>query len=101
MPLLKLLAVYILECADGSFYVGVTNNPDRRLSEHENGIDSSSYTYKRRPVKLVHIEYFQSARKAITREKQIKGWTRAKKTALIQGNIEALKELAKCRSENH
>ncbi|WP_239494951.1 GIY-YIG nuclease family protein [Pedobacter yulinensis] len=53
---MKLYFVYILECSDESFYVGLTNNIDRRLSEHQGGLSSSSYTFKRRPVKLVYTK---------------------------------------------
>lgn len=89
-------SVYILECADGSYYVGVTNDLQRRLSEHKSGSNPKSYTAERLPVKLVYSEHFQYIDKAIKREKQLKGWTIKKKKALIENNISLLKELSKC-----
>ncbi|MBI5412887.1 GIY-YIG nuclease family protein [Candidatus Peregrinibacteria bacterium] len=68
--------VYILECSDKSFYTGVCNNIERRYAEHEAGENESCYTSSRLPVKVVYCE-------EIEREKQIKGWSRAKKEALI------------------
>jgi putative endonuclease len=90
----KQLYVYILECSDQSFYVGVTNDVNRRIDEHNEGIDSSSYTYSRRPVKVVYYEMFQHYTSAIEREKQLKGWNRKKKIALINDNINELKRLS-------
>ncbi|WP_115868391.1 GIY-YIG nuclease family protein [Marinoscillum furvescens] len=88
-------AVYILECHNGAYYVGMTNNLERRLSEHHEGLDPKSYTFNRRPVKLVFQEYFQNVNHAIDFEKQIKGWRREKKEALIARNWDLLPELAK------
>ena len=51
--------LYILKCADGSYYTGTTSNPERRVAEHEQGM-IDCYTYKRRPVKIVFIEEFRS-----------------------------------------
>ena len=87
--------VYILLCNDNSYYTGVTNNLDRRLYEYENGLDPGSYTCKRRPVKLVFNEIFDDIKQAIAFEKQIKGWNRAKKKAIINGNWDTLPELSK------
>ena len=89
--------LYILKCADGSYYTGVTNNLERRLSEHENGDDPKSYTYNKRPVKLVFIEEFSDPHVAFAKEKQIKGWSRKKKEALIKGEWEELKRLSKSK----
>ncbi len=83
--------VYILRCADDKFYVGVTNNVERRFTEHQEGHDPGSFTYSRRPVALVLVERYQDVRQAIAREKQLKGWGRAKKEALIAGNETALR----------
>ena len=82
--------VYMLRCADGKYYVGVTNNVERRLAEHQEGNDPSSFTYNRRPVELVHVERFQYIQHALDREKQLKGWGRTKKAALIAGDEQAL-----------
>jgi putative endonuclease len=95
----KYLYVYILECADYSYYVGVTNNVGRRFIEHNAGMHEESFTYKRRPLKLVFCKQFKSPIRAIKYEKQIKGWTRAKKEALIANNTQLLHELAKCKNE--
>jgi putative endonuclease len=98
---LKTLYVYILECADDSFYVGVTNNVGRRFIEHSTGIHEDSYTNSRRPLKLVFCRQFDSPIKAIKYEKQIKGWSRAKKIALINNNTGLLHELEKCNNETN
>ncbi len=91
-------SVYILKCSDGSYYTGVTNDVDRRLYEHQSGYDEKSYTFKRRPVELLFAEHFYDVIRAIAFEKQVKGWSRAKKEALIRGDWEALKELAKSKA---
>ncbi|MBZ9729750.1 GIY-YIG nuclease family protein [Salegentibacter sp. JZCK2] len=87
---MKTYFVYILECSDQSFYTGITNNLDRRLSEHNSGYDKSCYTYSRRPVSLLWRETFTDVNGAIQAEKQIKGWSRRKKLALINGNWDDL-----------
>ena len=86
--------MYILECSDGSFYTGSTINIERRLFEHQSGI-GANYTKKRLPVKVVYLEEYSRIDEAFYREKQIQGWSRKKKMALIQGDFESLKELAK------
>jgi len=69
---MEYMVVYILLCADGSYYVGVTNDIERRLVEHQQGLSKEAYTFKRRPVKLVFHEYFPDPQQAIAFEKQIK-----------------------------
>jgi putative endonuclease len=96
---MKDMYVYILECADDSFYVGVTNNVGRRFIEHTNGLHETSFTFKRRPLKLVYCKHFNSPMEAINFEKQVKGWTRAKKVALISNKLDLLHEYAKCKNE--
>jgi len=96
---LKTLYVYILECSDNSFYIGVTNNVGRRFIEHSTGLHEESYTFNRRPLKLVYCKQFNNPLKAIEFEKQLKGWTKAKKTALINNDLELLHDLAVCRNE--
>jgi putative endonuclease len=81
--------------SDNSYYTVVTNDLDRRLYEHENGIDPRSYTFKRRPVKLVFQERFTEITQAIAFEKQVKDWKRAKKEAIINGEWNLLPELSK------
>ncbi len=80
---MKLYYVYIVECKDKSFYTGITNNLNRRLWEHNSGYYEGSYTYFRRPVVLKWYEQFTDPNHAIMVEKQIKGWSRRKKQALI------------------
>jgi len=64
--------VYILQCADGSYYTGVTNNIEKRIEEHNLGLDSKSYTFSRRPLQLKYTEFYTDVKFAILREKQIK-----------------------------
>ena len=97
---MKNLYVYILECSDNSFYVGVTNDVGRRFIEHITGLHEESYTFSRRPLKLVFCKQFKNPVKAIKYEKQIKGWTRAKKLALINNDLELLHELSECKNES-
>src|SRR5262245_548594 len=89
--------VYILECADGRFYVGSHRGEDLdvRISEHNDGKYPNAWTYTRRPVGLAWADYYDSVIQAITVERQIKGWSRAKKLALIRGEVHLLKGLAK------
>jgi len=87
--------VYILKCSDNSYYTGVTNNLHRRVQEHQEGTNRSSYTYKRRPVQLVFYTEFSNVQKAIEIEKIIKSWSRAKKEALINEEYEKLPGLSK------
>ena len=88
--------VYILECSDGSYYTGSAADISRRLWEHETGALSSAYTYSRRPVKLVwDSEVVERYSDALRFERQIKGWSRAKKEALIRGNYEAVHDVVK------
>ena len=89
--------VYILLCSNNSYYTGVTNNLERRLYEHENGLVPGSYTCKRRPVKLVFHEDFNDIAQAIAFEKQIKGWKRIKKEAIINGNWDLLPAISKMK----
>ena len=88
---------YILECNDSSYYVGVTNDLDRRLQEHNNGEDKSSYTFDKRPVIVKYYEHFVDINQAIAREKQLKGWGRKKKEALFEQDFEKLVELSKSK----
>ena len=90
--------VYILKCADGSYYTGVINNLERRVFEHNAGA-SCSYTKSRRPVKLVFSEVFGNILDAIAAEKQIKGWRRSKKEALINGDWDKIVELSNMRKQ--
>ena len=95
------LYVYIVKCSDGSYYTGVTNDVVKRVAQHNAGLDKRSYTFKRRPVKLVFAHEFQEPIVAIQFEKRIKGWSRIKKEALIQKNWNKLKIYSKCRNKTH
>ena len=87
--------VYILKCADGTFYTGVSSNLTQRLFQHETGYYPDCYTASRRPVELVFYAEFTDINLAIEKEKQIKKWSRAKKLALINDDFDALPNLAK------
>ena len=88
--------MYILQCNDGSYYTGSTNDLDKRLNEHNSGF-GANYTKKRLPVKLIYFEEFQRIDEAFLREKQIQNWSRAKKEALMKGELEKLVELARAK----
>ena len=85
--------MYILECCDGSYYTGSTNNLKLRLEQHQNG-EGANHTKKRLPVKLIYYEEYQRVDEAFYREKQVQGWSRNKKEALINGKPELLPKLA-------
>jgi predicted GIY-YIG superfamily endonuclease len=91
--------LYILKCADGSYYTGSTTNLERRIAEHQSG-EIKGYTSSRLPVELVFSCEFQTENEAFIRERQIKGWSRAKKEALIRGDFDALVRLSKSRSSD-
>ena len=86
--------VYILRCADGSYYAGHTDDIEARLTAHDRGT-IEGYTRKRRPVRLVFAEEVASREEALAREMQIKGWSRAKKEALVKGNWKRLQWLSR------
>lgn len=87
--------VYILQCADGSYYVGV----EVRLEQHQNGYDPKSYTFTRRPIILKYYQRFTLIEQAIEFEKQLKGWSRKKKEALFDGNWEEIKRLSNLKKK--
>ena len=86
--------LYILRCGDGSYYTDHTEEPERRLAAHQSGA-ILGYTYARRPVELVYLQEFASRDEAFQRERQVKGWSRSKKEALIAGDWTSLRELAR------
>ncbi|MDX1753771.1 MAG: GIY-YIG nuclease family protein [Salinimicrobium sediminis] len=92
---MKLYYVYILECADRSYYTGFTSNLEKRILDHNRGYDQDAYTYKRRPVVLKWFEQFTDPNQAILIEKQIKGWSRRKKEAVIEEDWERLIEYSR------
>lgn len=93
--------VYIIECSDGSFYTGLTNDLIRRFTEHCEGRYIACYTFKRRPLQLKYYETIPFVLEAQQREKQLKGWSRAKKVALMNGNLHKLSLLSQCQNLTH
>ena len=89
--------VYILRCADNTFYVGHTDDIRSRERSHNDGF-GSSYTAARRPVQVVYSEAYATLASAVNREHQLKRWSAKKKEALVVGNLALLKGLSKRRS---
>lgn len=85
--------MYILKCSDGSYYTGSTNNLEKRIIEHQSGL-GANYTRKRLPVNLIYYEEYQRIDEAFHREKQIQGWSRKKKEALMNNKNELLSKLS-------
>jgi putative endonuclease len=92
--------LYILECSNGRYYTGSTNNLERRLFQHKDG-EGANFTKKHLPVKLVFSQEFERLDEAYYREKQVQGWSRKKKEALINGEFNKLHDLSKCGNETH
>lgn len=92
--------MYILECFDGSYYTGSTNDLELRLLQHNNG-EGANHTRKKLPVKLIYFEEFDRIDLAFYREKQVQGWSRKKKEALIMGDSNWLNKLSECKNETH
>ncbi|GGW74023.1 putative endonuclease [Winogradskyella epiphytica] len=92
---MKTYYVYILECSDKSYYTGFTSKLEARIRDHQIGTYLDCYTYSRRPVSLVFYAMFTDPNQAISTEKQIKKWSRAKKEALINNEFEKLPNLSK------
>jgi len=86
--------MYILECCDGSYYTGSTKNLEKRVREHQNML-GANHTKKRQPVKLMYFEEFDRIDDAFHREKQVQGWSRKKKQALIESSYKQLPGLSK------
>ena len=99
MAIIKYLYVYILKCNDGTYYTGVTNNIEKRLVQHNEGIDKEFYTFSRRPVQLAYCELFTNYNLAIEWETRIKKWSSKKKEALVNSDWKKLVEESKCRNE--
>ncbi|MDQ3047408.1 MAG: GIY-YIG nuclease family protein [Bacteroidota bacterium] len=94
---MKTMYVYILLYSDDSYYIGVTNNLERRIEQHNEGINPDCYTISRRPLQLVFYEIFNEPTAAILFEKKIKKWSRSKKEALVNSRFESLPDLSKKR----
>jgi putative endonuclease len=92
--------MYILECVDGSYYTGSTTHLRLRLQQHQEGC-GANHTAKRLPVRLVYCQFFERVADAFDREKQVQGWSRKKKEALILGDTNLLHELAECQNDTH
>lgn len=93
--------VYIILCKDGSFYTGLTDDLIKRFEEHVNGMYETCYTFKKRPLVLKYYETIPFLKDAAERELQLKGWSKAKKEALIQGNFHKLQLLSQCNNFSH
>ena len=90
--------MYILLCDDGSYYTGSTTDLELRLEQHFNG-EGANHTRKHKPVKLLYFEEFDRIDEAYYREKQVQGWCRRKKEALINGQYDLLPELSKGKTD--
>lgn len=97
----KTYYVYIILCYDNTYYTGLTDDLIRRFEEHVNGTYESCYTFKRRPLILKYYESIPFLPDAIEREAQIKGWSKAKKLALVEGNFHKLQLLSQCNNLSH
>lgn len=92
--------LYILECADGTLYVGSTRNIELRLEQHHSG-RGSRYTSSRLPVRLVFLLECPSVAEAYALEKRVQNWSRAKRLALIEGRFDLLPELSRRRGKSY
>ena len=97
---MKYYFVYILFCSDDTFYTGMTNDLERRLTQHKTGYKKDSYTYTRRPIELQWYLQCTNPTEAIIIEKQIKGWSHRKKEALINENWQDLVDFSKNYTEH-
>ncbi|HET7385994.1 MAG TPA: GIY-YIG nuclease family protein [Nocardioidaceae bacterium] len=86
---------YLLRCADGSYYVGSTTDLEARLWQHNYGDGGAAYTRRRRPVELIWAGEFDTPAEAYAFEKQVQGWSRAKREALAAGRLERLPALSR------
>ncbi len=89
--------VYILRCADGSYYTGHTDNLEQRIGQHQEGM-SDGYTASRRPVELLWSQEIATREEALSAERQIKGWSRKKKEAMMRGDWLEVSRLARSKS---
>ena len=89
--------VYILRCADGSYYTGHTDNLEVRIGQHQAG-ECAGYTLTRRPLELVWSQERPTREEALSAERQIKGWSRKKKEAMMRGDWVEVSRLAKSKS---
>ena len=92
--------MYILKCSDGSYYTGSTIDIEKRMVEHNDG-RAANYTRKRLPIELVYLEEYLEVSAAFVREKQVQGWSRKKKEALIKGQLDSLSRFSECANKTH
>ena len=92
--------MYILKCSDNSYYTGSTTNLELRLQQHQNG-EGANHTKKHLPVELVYYEEYERIDEAFYREKQVQGWTRKKKEALMGNKHDKLHLLSACNNKTH
>jgi putative endonuclease len=92
--------MYILLCSNGHYYTGSTKHLELRIAQHQRG-EGANYTRKHLPVQLVYFEEYYRIDHAFYREKQVQGWGRRKKEALIQGVVELLPNLSECKNHTH
>ena len=92
--------MYILHCANGQYYTGSTKSLYRRFRQHQRG-EGANFTRKHLPVQLLYYEVYHRIDWAFYREKQIQGWSRKKKEALMRGEYGALQQFAECQNESH
>ena len=92
--------IYILLCSNGQYYTGSTKNLKLRLLQHQKG-DGANFTKKHLPVKLVYFEVYERIDEAFNREKQVQGWSRKKKEALIFDLLDELPGLSECKNGSH
>ena len=92
--------MYILLCADGTYYTGSTKNLELRLQQHQQG-EGANYTRKRLPVELIYWEEYERIDSAFYREKQVQGWSRSKKEALMRGDFDDLHILSECKNASN
>jgi predicted GIY-YIG superfamily endonuclease len=88
--------VYILQCSDGSYYTGHTDDLENRFQQHQSGI-LEGYTHGRRPVKLIYQQRFSTREDAFAAERKIKGWSRKKKEAMMRNDWKEVSRLANAR----
>lgn len=98
---MKYYYVYIVKCSDKSLNTGLTNNLERRINEHNFGVNDNSYTSSRRPVNLIFHQEFMQFQQAEKFEKTIKKWSRKKKLALVSGDFDLLKLLSECKNKSN
>ena len=92
--------MYILLCSNGKYYTGSTKDLESRIEEHQKGL-GANFTRKHLPIKLIYYEEYQRIDEAFYREKQVQGWNRKKKEALINGEHNKLHELSECKNQSN